>query len=132
MATFNLVILPSRFVEPLIAASIIYVSVENLLRRGEPAGRSLLTFGFGLIHGLGFASVLREMGVGERAGGVVMPLFSFNVGVELGQLMVAAVVLTLLWKLRSKPMFIARLAPACSVAVAVFGGYWLFERIWLN
>ena len=132
MATFNVVVFPSRVVEPLIACSIIYVSVENLVRRGEPTGRWLLTFGFGLIHGLGFASVLREMGVGDRAGGVLMPLFSFNLGVELGQLMVAAVVLALLWKLRSKPLFAARLAAACSAAVAGLGSYWLFERVALN
>ena len=132
MATFNVVVLPSRVVEPLIAGSIIYVGVENLVRRGEPTGRWLLTFGFGLIHGLGFASALREMGVGERAGGVLMPLFSFNVGVELGQLMVAAVVLALLWKLRSKPLFAARLAAACSACVAGLGSYWLFERVALN
>ena len=95
-------------------------------------GRWLLTFGFGLIHGLGFASVLREMGVGGRAGGVLMPLFSFNLGVELGQMMVAAVVLALLWKLRSKPLFAARLAAACSATVAGLGSYWLFERVALN
>jgi len=132
MATFNVVVFPSRVVEPLIAGSIIYVSVENLVRRGEPTGRWLLTFGFGLIHGLGFASVLREMGVGDRAGGVLMPLFSFNLGVELGQQTVAAVVLALLWKLRSKPLFAARLAAACSAAVAGLGSYWLFERVALN
>jgi hydrogenase/urease accessory protein HupE len=132
MATFNVVGFPSRVVEPLIACSIIYVGVENLVRRGEPTGRWLLTLGFGLIHGLGFASVLREMGVGDRAGGVLMPLVSFNLGVELGQLMVAAVVLALLWKLRSKPVFAARLAAACSAAVAVLGSYWLFERVALN
>ena len=132
MATFNVVVLPSRVVEPLIAGSIIYVSVENLVRRGKPTGRWLLTFGFGLIHGLGFASVLREMGVGDRAGGVLVPLFSFNLGVELGQMMVAAVVLALLWKLRSKPLFAARLAAACSAAVAGLGSYWLFERVALN
>jgi len=61
-----------------------------------------------------------------------MPLFSFNLGVELGQMMVAAVVLALLWKLRSKPLFAARLAAACSAAVAGLGSYWLFERVALN
>ena len=132
MATFNMAVLPSRFVEPLIAGPIIYVSIENLIRRGEPKGRGLLTFGFGLVHGLGFASVLREMGVGDRPGGVLMPLFSFNLGVEFGQLMVAAVVLSVLWKLRSKPLFTARLAPACSAAVAGLGTYWFFERVALN
>ena len=132
MATLNAVVFPSRIVEPMIAGSIIYVSVENLVRRGEPTGRWLLTFGFGLIHGLGFASVLREMGVGERPGGVLMPLFLFNAGVELGQLMVAAVVLAFLWKLRTKPLFAARLPTACSAAVAGLGSYWLFERVLLN
>jgi hydrogenase/urease accessory protein HupE len=132
LATFNVVVFPSRVVEPLISASIVYVSVENLVRRGEPAGRGLFTFGFGLIHGLGFASVLREMGVSDRPGGVLMPLFSFNIGVELGQLMVAAMVLAVLWKLRSKSRFAARLPVACSVAVAVFGGYWFIERVALN
>jgi len=132
MATFNVVVLPSRVVEPLIAGSIIYVSVENLVRRGEPTGRWLLTFSFGLIHGLGFASVLREMGVGDRPGGVLMPLFSFNLGVELGQLTVAAVLLALLWKLRGQPLFAARLPSACSATVAVVGSYWLFERVALN
>jgi len=132
LATFNVVVFPSRVVEPLIAGSIIYVSVENLVRRAEPAGRWLFTFGFGLVHGLGFASVLREMGVGDSAGGVLMPLFSFNVGVELGQLLVAAVVLALLCKLRSQPLFAARLSMACSAAVAVCGSYWLIERVALN
>jgi hypothetical protein len=61
-----------------------------------------------------------------------MPLFSFNVGVELGQLLVTGVVLALLWKLRTKPLFAARLTTACSAAVAGLGGCWLFERVVLN
>jgi hypothetical protein len=52
----------------------VYVGVENLVRRGDPHGRWMLTFAFGLIHGFGFASVLRDMGVGARAGGVALPL----------------------------------------------------------
>jgi hydrogenase/urease accessory protein HupE len=129
MAALNVLVLPSRLVEPLIAASIVYVSIENLVRRGEPAGRWALTFGFGLVHGLGFASVLREMGVGGRAGGVLLPLCSFNLGVELGQLMVAALVLSLLWKARSRRLFFERLSAGCSVGVGVLGTYWLFERL---
>jgi hypothetical protein len=72
------------------------------------------------------------MGVGDRAGGVLLPLFSFNAGVELGQLMVAAVVLALLWKLRTKPLFAARLPATCSAAVALLGSYWLIERVALS
>src|SRR5262249_39224796 len=68
IATLSLVHLSSRIVEPLIAASIVYVGVENLLRGDDPKGRWILTFAFGLIHGFGFASVLRELGVGANGG----------------------------------------------------------------
>ena len=130
VATLNLVQLPSRFVEPLIAVSIIYVGVENVLRRGDPHGRWLLTFAFGLIHGFGFAAVLREMGVGSREGGVAMPLFAFNLGVEVGQIMIAAVALPLIWHLRKQDYFLRRAIPACSVLVAVAGGIWFVQRLW--
>lgn len=129
VATLDLVQLPGRLVEPLIAASIVYVGVENVLRRGDPHGRWLLTFAFGLIHGFGFAFVLREMGVASRAGGVTMPLFAFNLGVELGQLLVAAVVLPLIWKMRQHDFFLRRAVPVCSVLVAIAGGIWFVQRV---
>ena len=132
VATFNLAQIPSRIVEPLIAASIVFVGVENLLRSGVPKARQLVTFGFGLIHGFGFASVLREMGIGADTGGVMLPLLSFNVGVELGQIMVAAVALPIIWKLRANPVFILRWVPACSAIVVLLGGFWFVERVWLN
>jgi hydrogenase/urease accessory protein HupE len=132
VATFSLVEIPSRIVEPLIAASIVYVGVENLLRGDDPKGRRLLTFAFGLIHGLGFASVLREMGVGSRAGGVALPLFSFNFGVELGQILIAAVALPIIWKLRANPVFITRWARPCSAMVVFLGGFWFVQRVWIN
>jgi hydrogenase/urease accessory protein HupE len=131
-ATFNLAQIPSRVIEPLIAASIIFVGVENLLRSGVPKGRQVATFGFGLIHGFGFASVFREMGIGAGTGGIALPLFSFNLGVELGQIMVAAVALPVIWKLRANPLFIARWAPACSAAVVLLGSFWFVERVCLN
>jgi hydrogenase/urease accessory protein HupE len=130
VATLNLVRVPTQFIEPLIAASIVYVGVENILRRGEPQGRWLLTFAFGLIHGFGFASVLRDMGVGARAGGVAMPLFSFNLGVEVGQIIVAALALPLIWQLRKQDYFLRRAVPACSVLVAIAGGFWFVQRVW--
>jgi hydrogenase/urease accessory protein HupE len=132
VATFGLVQIPSRIVEPLIAASIIYVGVENLLRGDNPKSRRLLILGFGFIHGFGFASVLRETGIGSGAGGIALPLLSFNLGVELGQIMVAAAVLPIIWKLRARPLFIARWAPACSSAVVLLGSFWLVERVWMN
>jgi hypothetical protein len=62
----------------------------------------------------------------------VLPLFSFNLGVELGQVMVAAAALPIIWKLREKPMFVARWAPACSAAVVLLGSFWLVERVYTN
>jgi hydrogenase/urease accessory protein HupE len=129
LATLDWVNVPARFAEPLIAASIVYVGVENLVRRGaEPRGRGALTFGFGLIHGFGFASVLRELGVGVNGSGLALPLFSFNLGVELGQIAIAAVVLPLLWQLRKQEWFLRRGVPAISALVALAGLYWLVAR----
>ena len=132
VATLQLVQIPSRIVEPLIAASIVFVGAENLLRGDIPKARRMVPFGFGLIHGFGFASALREAGIGSGTGGIVLPLFSFNLGVELGQIMVAAVALPMIWKLRENPMFITRWAPACSTAVVLLGSFWFVERVWLT
>jgi len=132
LATFGLAQIPSRIVEPLIAASIVYVGVENLLRGDNPRARQLLTFGFSFIHGFGFASALREAGIGSRAGGIMLPLLSFNIGVELGQIMVAAAALPIIWKLRANPVFVARWTPACSAAVILLGSFWFIERVWMN
>ena len=129
LATLNIVSLPSRITEPAIAASIVFVGVENLLRRGaEPRGRWALTFAFGLVHGFGFASVLRNLGVGENGTSIVMPLFTFNAGVEVGQISIAALVLPIVWRLRKKEMFLRRGVPALSAIVSVAGLYWFLER----
>ena len=129
LATLEVVNLPSRFVEPAIAASIVFVGLENLVRRGEePKGRWALTFAFGLIHGFGFASVLKELGVGQGGQGLAMPLFTFNAGVEIGQIVVAALVLPVVWKLRKNEKFLQRGVPALSAMVAAAGLYWFLER----
>ena len=126
LATMNVVKVAPGLVEPLIAVSIIYVGLENIFRR-EIKRRWLLTFAFGLIHGFGFASALSELGVGSGIKAVV-PLLSFNLGVEFGQISIASVILPLIWKLRQHPQFVIRYVPACSILVAVAGGYWLIER----
>jgi hydrogenase/urease accessory protein HupE len=131
VATLQLVQIPSRIVEPLIAASIVFVGVENLFRGEILKSRRPVTVGFGLIHGFGFASALTESGVGSSAGGVVLPLFSFNLGVELGQIMIAVAVLPIIWKLRENPMFITRWAPTCSAIVVVLGSFWFVQRVWM-
>jgi hypothetical protein len=128
LAALDIVTISSRVVEPLIAASIAFVGLENLLRHGEPKGRWLLTFAFGLIHGFGFASVLREAGVGAGGKSLIVPLFSFNLGVEVGQLAVVIVLLPVLWTLRKRPAFVRYGVPAISAAVLLLGGYWLLHR----
>jgi hydrogenase/urease accessory protein HupE len=131
LATLNLVQISSRVVEPLIAASIVVVGVENFLRSGEPKGRWLLAFGFGTVHGLGFASALREVGVGQAGSEIALPLLSFNLGVELGQVALAAVALPLIWKFRTQPVFARTWIPATSAVVAVLGCWFFVARVWL-
>jgi hydrogenase/urease accessory protein HupE len=128
-ATLNLVSVSSRVVEPAIAASIIYVGVENFVRKEGPKGRWLITFLFGLIHGFGFATVLRDMGVASSTTGVTVPLVAFNLGVEMGQIVIAAVLLPIIWQLRKWESFRRRGVPACSAVVAAVGAYWLFQRV---
>jgi hydrogenase/urease accessory protein HupE len=129
LATLNLVDLPSRVVEAMIAGSICYVGVENLVRRGaDPKGRWALTFAFGLVHGLGFASVLRSLGIGSNGEGIALPLFAFNLGVEVGQIAIAAIFLPIVWQLRKNPAFLRIGIPIISGIVAAVGLYWFLER----
>jgi hydrogenase/urease accessory protein HupE len=129
LAALNIVNISPSFVEPMIAVSIIYVGLENVWRRGkEIEGRWLLTFAFGLIHGFGFASVLRELNIGASGSGLAIPLVSFNLGVEIGQLAVAALFWGIIWKVRKTEIFKTRLVPAFSILVAIAGAYWLIER----
>jgi len=129
LAALNVVTLQPRIVEPLIAATIVVVGIENLLRGDEPKGRWALTFGFGLVHGLGFAGALKEIGLGSAGTSVVGPLMAFNLGVEIGQLAVAAPLLLLIWKLRALPLFARHGARATSLIVAVVGSVWLAQRL---
>jgi len=141
LAALDVVRLSPRIVEPMIAASIVYVAAENLWQsRGafdsadDPhrvGRRMLITFGFGLVHGLGFASALREAGLGSTPRGLLGPLVQFNLGVEAGQLAVAAFVFPIILALRNRPSlkFDRRWVPACSAVVVAVGGWWLVTRI---
>jgi hypothetical protein len=117
--------LPPRFVEPAIALSIFYVAVENLFVR-TPRLRWLLTFGFGLVHGFGFASVLREIGLPPR--GLVLSLLSFNVGVEAGQLAVVAAMAPLLRLLTRGG---TRAVDLAWVAALALGAFLVFHQVGL-
>jgi hydrogenase/urease accessory protein HupE len=129
-STLNLVWVAGSVVEPMIAASIIYIGAENLFFSGALKGRSIVTFLFGLIHGFGFASVLKDLGVAATPKGVGVPLIGFNLGVEAGQIVVAAALLPLFWYLRKNEAFLKRGIPACSIAVMAMGAYWLVQRVW--
>lgn len=119
--------LPPSVVEPVIAASIVFVAVENIVSQGLNPWRPVIVFGFGLLHGLGFASVLGEFGLPE--GAFVPALIGFNVGVELGQLFVIAVAfLTVGFWFGRKPWYRARIAVPASAAIAAVGAWWFFER----
>lgn len=126
LATFDLVSIPSHLVEAFIAASIVYVGIENLVRR-DLERRWRLAFVFGLVHGLGFASVLDELGV-HTAGQTGWLLAGFNLGVELGQIAIAACVLPLVWRLARSPRSAWRVATVGSWCTVCAGGFWLIER----
>ena len=128
LAALNLVTPPARLIEPAIALSIVYVGVDNLLvGRGRDV-RAWIAFAFGFIHGFGFANVLREMNLPSRALG--WSLFSFNLGVEIGQLLVVVAVASALIALRSRNEAAGRrLAFAGSLAVILVGAFWFVQRV---
>jgi hydrogenase/urease accessory protein HupE len=129
LAALGLVNPPSRVIEPAIALSIIYVGADNLLGRGGRDVRAWIAFGFGFVHGFGFAGVLREMGLPAAALG--WSLFAFNVGVEVGQALIVAAAASALALLRSRSRRAAELvAVAGSAIVIVAGAFWFVERIW--
>ncbi len=128
LATFHVFVLPSSVVEPLIALSVVYVCLENLVSR-PGAHRAALTLAFGLVHGMGFSSVLSDLSL--SGGALAAALASFNAGVELGQLLVVACVCPLLaWGHARRPLFVRRWAlQAGSIAILAVAGKWFLERI---
>jgi hypothetical protein len=124
------VYVPPEIVEPMIAASIVYVAVENIFQRGFSRWGPLVVFCFGLLHGLGFASVLGEFGLPRDQ--FIPALVGFNVGVELGQLTVIAIAfLTVGVWFRKKPWYRVRIAVPASVVIAMVGAYWFTERVFV-
>jgi hypothetical protein len=128
LALYGLVSVPAAVVEPLIALSIVYVAVENMLVSELRPWRVWVVFGFGLLHGLGFAGVLTELGLPERD--FLPALIAFNVGVELGQLAVIGLALLLVggWA-RTRPWYRARIVLPGSALIAAVGAWWTVERL---
>jgi hypothetical protein len=131
LAAFGVISLPPALTELLIAGSIVYVAVENLVRAGRrsssPARRWPLVFAFGLVHGLGFAQVLRDR-LAEAPAGIALSVVAFNVGVELGQLAIVALAFPLLELLRRR-VGQAQLVRAGSLPILLLGLYWLVVRM---
>lgn len=131
LGLYGVVTVSPAIVEPLIALSIVYVAVENILTRDLTPWRPFVVFGFGLLHGLGFAGVLHEIGLPPDD--FLTGLIAFNIGVELGQLSVIAIAFlaTGLW-FGSKVWYRQRVVYPGSVAIACVGLYWTVERIFLT
>ena len=128
LASLNVVQPPARLIEPAIALSIIYVGADNLLIRGGRDVRAWIAAAFGVIHGFGYAGVLREMDLPRRALG--WSVLSLNAGMEIAQLVVVAVIATGLAALRSRNEAAGRqLAFAGSVVVMVAGTFWFIQRV---
>jgi hypothetical protein len=125
LAVLGVVTIPGRVVEPAIAASIVWVAVENL-RRGAPSQRWLVSFVFGLVHGFGFASAIEPLALPPAR--LALALLGFNLGVEAGQALVVALLLPLLLWMRGKP-WEPRVVWAASLGVAAFGLTWLVARL---
>lgn len=125
----GMVEVPAVVVEPLIALSITYVAVENLFGREMTRRRMLAVFAFGLLHGMGFAGSLRMDD--EVSWGLLRALLSFNVGIELGQLLILALVFPLVWALR-RHRWTAPTINVGTLAVAAAGALWFLQRLGLG
>ena len=128
LSIYGLLSLPSRLVEPLIALSIAYVAIENLVTRELKTWRLALVFMFGLLHGMGFAGVLRELGLPRDQ--FLTALLTFNLGVEGGQLTVIAAAMPAAWPFMKKGWYRHRVVIPASVIIAMVGMYWTIARVW--
>jgi len=128
MASLGIVKISPSIVEPLIAASIVYVAVENLYSKRLNLRRSIIVFCFGLLHGLGFASVLVEFGLPVQQ--FVPALVGFNIGVELGQISIVLILFGLIgYWFNTKNWYRKLITLPISSVVGLIGLYWFFERV---
>ncbi|WP_051719160.1 HupE/UreJ family protein [Hymenobacter sp. IS2118] len=131
MAMYGLISPPTEIVEPIIALSILFVALENIITDRLNPWRLVIVFGFGLVHGMGFASVLT--GLGLPAKDYVGSLISFNVGVELGQVSVILLCWALVgrWAAR-KSWYKQRVVVPVSVVIGLVAAYWTIERVFFT
>jgi hypothetical protein len=127
LSTYGIFSLPSRYVEPAIALSIAFIAIENVVKPQLGPGRLAIVFGFGLVHGLGFASSLSDIPFPKTD--FIVALLGFNFGVDLGQLFVIALAFLAVGGFRNRPWFRRGIAIPCSLAIAAVGLFWCVQRI---
>ncbi len=127
----NIIVAPGSVVEPIIALSILFVAIENMLLKELKPWRVLLVFIFGLIHGMGFASALNEIGL--PAGKFYTSVIAFNAGVEVGQITIIAVLFgCVIIPLRNKNWYRLAIVYPLSACIALVAFYWTIERVFFN
>ena len=127
MATVGWIVAPTSIVEPLVAASIVYIAIDNLYSKNLERWRLLVVTLFGLLHGLGFASALNALVLPEES--MLSALLLFNLGVEVGQLTVLLLAFLAMGWLRKWSLYKKRVAEPASMTIAGVGLYWLFKRL---
>lgn len=128
LAMYHVFTPPTRIVEPVIALSIMYVALENIISPKLKTSRIGVVFLFGLVHGMGFAGALGQLGLPKNA--YLISLVMFNVGVELGQLTVILTAWFLLAKwFGNKPYYRKRIVVPLSAIIAVIAAYWTVQRL---
>lgn len=131
LAVYGIIEPPGEIVEPLIALSIVILALENIFFNKVKPWRVLMIFLFGLIHGMGFAGALAELGIPDYA--FATALISFNVGVELGQITIILLMYFLVAKIMGmKPWYRRLVVIPSSVAIALTAAYWTIERVFFN
>lgn len=130
MTIMGIVNISPHIVEPLIALSIAFVAFENIYRTDLKASRMFVIFIFGLIHGMGFAGVLAELGL--PADQVWTALIAFNIGVEIGQVTVVLLALAAVWLMRNKEWYRQWVSIPASVFIGLIGLYWFVDRTFIG
>ena len=126
----NIIVAPPAIVEPIIALSILFVAIENIILNELKPWRIAIVFLFGLIHGLGFASSLNEIGL--PPGKFYTSILSFNLGVELGQItVITAMFLLIIIPLRNKTQYRKAVVYPLSILIGIVAAYWTVERVFL-
>ena len=127
LGIFGIVNISANIVEPLIALSIAYVAIENIFANNLKKWRVVVIFIFGLLHGLGFSSVLLELGLAPNQ--YIISLIAFNVGVEIAQITVLLIALLCLYRFQKKSWYRQRIIKPLSMVIALVASYWFFERL---